>query len=81
MRLWTWPVGGYLQRTPASSNPATRQAVIEAIRALATSTHPDVQHRGMDVIAALPASEAASPADVVAGWLASETLLHQNAAM
>lgn len=79
LRLWTWPVGGYLQRMAGSSNPATRQAVIEAVRALAASTHPDVQHRGMDVIAALPAAEAASLADVVAGWLASETLLHQNA--
>jgi hypothetical protein len=79
LRLWTWPVGGYLQRMAGSSNPATRQTVVEAIRSLATSTHPDVQHRGMDVIAALPAAEAASLADVVAGWLASETLLHQSA--
>lgn len=79
LRLWTWPVGSYLQRMAGSSNPATRQGVIEAIRALAPSTHPDVQHRGMDVIAALPAADAASLADVAAGWLASETLLHQNA--
>lgn len=80
LRLWTWPVGGYLQRMAGSSNPATRQAVSDAIRTLGTSTHPDVRHRGMDIIAALPSAEAAALADVVAGWLASETLLHQNAA-
>jgi hypothetical protein len=79
LRLWTWPVAEYLQRMAQSPNPATRTAVCEAVRALASSTHPDVRHRGMDIIGALPAKEASDLAEVVAGWLTPEALLRHAA--
>jgi hypothetical protein len=69
LRLWTWPVGRYLIRMAASSSPATRRAVGDAIRALKSSNHPDVHHFGMDVVEALPAVEAAELVDVICKWL------------
>jgi hypothetical protein len=69
LRLWTWPVGRYLVRMAASQNSRTRKTVGDAIRALKSSRHSDVQRFGMDVVEALPAIEAAELADVVANWL------------
>jgi hypothetical protein len=77
LRLWTWPVGRYLVRMASSSDADTRKAVGEAIRALASSTHPDVQHFGMDIIGALPADEGAELADVMVAWLTPDkSLVH-----
>jgi hypothetical protein len=69
LRLWTWPVGRYLIRMASSSNLATRKAVADAIRALRSSSHPDVHRFGMDIVDALPAPEAAELVGVVCGWL------------
>ncbi len=73
LRLWTWPVGRYLVRMASSNSAATRKIVGRALRTLSSSTHPDVQRFGLDTIAALPADEAATLADVIAGWLTPET--------
>jgi hypothetical protein len=72
LRLWAWPVGRYLIRMAASENAATRDIVGRTLRALKSSTHPDVHRLGLDIIAALPADEAATLADLVGGWLTLE---------
>ena len=64
-----WPVGRYLLRMAGSPNAPTRAMVVDAIRSLAATTHPDVRFSAMEIVAALPALEAASLADVAAGWL------------
>jgi hypothetical protein len=55
-----------------SSNDATRKTVIQALRAIQFSSHPDVQHFGMDVIEALPADEAVELCDIAVNWLTPE---------
>lgn len=72
LRLWAWPVGRYLVRMASSKDAATRKIVERTLRSLKSSTHPDVQRLGLDIIAALPAGEAATLADVVEGWLTPE---------
>ena len=74
LRLWSWPVGRYLVRMASSNDLATRKIVGRTLRNLKSSTHPDVQRLGLDVIAALPAGEAATLADVVEGWVTAEAL-------
>lgn len=69
LRLPGWPVGRYLVRMASSKDAATRKIVESTLRGLKSSTHPDVQRFGLDIIAALPAGEAAPLADVVEGWL------------
>jgi hypothetical protein len=64
-----WPVGRYLLKMVGSPNAPTRAIVVDAIRSLAATTHPDVRFSAMEIVAALPADEAAALADVVAGWL------------
>jgi hypothetical protein len=64
-----WPVGRYLLKMAGSPNAPTRAIVVDAIRSLAATTHPDVRFSAMEIVAALPADETASLADVVAGWL------------
>lgn len=68
-RLRAWPAGQFLVRMASSGDEKTRMIVIRAVRAVASSTHPDVQHAGLDAVAALPAEEAAELVDVVEGWL------------
>jgi hypothetical protein len=72
-RFWNWPVGRYLARMASSKEDGTRAQVAKAIRALAPSTHPDVQRFGMEVIEALPAAEGAMLADVLEGWISHTT--------
>jgi hypothetical protein len=72
LRLWGWPVGRYLVRMASSTDAATRNIVERTLRSLKSSTHPDVQRLGLDIIAALPAGEAAALVDVVEGWLTPE---------
>jgi hypothetical protein len=73
LRLWNWPVGRYLVRMASSDDAATRAQVVQAIRALATSTHPDVHRLGMDVIEALPPAEATTLVDVLESWISPTT--------
>lgn len=68
-RFREWPAGSYLRRMAESSDPDVRRQVAAAVRNVATSKHPDVSRGGLEVIAALPALEAAALADVASGWL------------
>jgi hypothetical protein len=77
LRLWGWPVGRYLVRMAESENAATRKIVERSLRALKSSKHPDVQRLGLDIVAALPADEAATLADVIAEWLTPDTAQSQ----
>jgi hypothetical protein len=67
-----WPAGNYLQTMAASPDTATRKLVAEALREVATSKHPDIQHDGIEVLAALPAEESAPLADLAVSWLGRE---------
>ena len=68
-RLREWPAGDYLRRVAESSDPDVRRQVAAAVRNVAASRHPDVSLGGLETIAALPAAEAASLADVASTWL------------
>ncbi|MET4373307.1 hypothetical protein ABIA99_006029 [Bradyrhizobium sp. LB12.1] len=72
-RLRTWPAGQFLVRMASSSREETRTIVARALRAVGSSTHPDVQHEGLEVVATLPAAEAAELVDVVENWLTPES--------
>jgi hypothetical protein len=67
--LRPWAAGRYLLRMAKSDNPNSRRPVADALRAVATSTHSDVQQTGMEILAALPADEAAGLLDVAEAWL------------
>jgi hypothetical protein len=67
-----WPAGNYLQRMAASPDAAPRELVADALREVATSRHPDIQQDGIEVLAALPAEEAAQLADLAISWLGRE---------
>jgi hypothetical protein len=77
--LWTWPVGRYLGRMASSGDASTRAQVAEAMRALASSTHPDVHRLGMDAIEVLPAAEAAPLVNVLESWIQPGTDLFSAA--
>lgn len=68
-RFREWPAGSYLRRMAESPDPDVRRQVASAVRGVASSRHPDVIRGGLEVIAALPAAEAASLADVASEWL------------
>jgi hypothetical protein len=72
MRFRQWPAGNYLLRMAQSSNAATRKAVVEALRNVASSKHPDIHHDGMEVLAALPPDESAQLSDLAVSWLTPE---------
>jgi hypothetical protein len=67
--LRAWPAGRYLLRMAKSDDPHARQLVAEALRVVAGSILPDVQQTGMEILAALPADEAAGLLDVAEAWL------------
>ena len=73
LRLWAWPVGRYLVRMASSNDAEIRRIVASTLRRVRSSTHPDVQHLGLDVVAALPPSEAAELTDIVETWLTPES--------
>lgn len=71
-QLRAWPAGQFLVRMASSTNEETRAIVARALRAVASSTHSDVQRAGLDAVAVLPVPEAAAMVDVVEGWLTPE---------
>jgi hypothetical protein len=75
MRFRQWPVGSYLLRMAQSQDHVTRTGVVAALRDVASSRHPDVQHDGLEILAALPPDESAPLADVAIGWLSPGTRL------
>ena len=64
-----WPLGFYLLKM-ATANEATRRCVMDALRRVAESNHPEVVRDGLAILAALPPSEAATLADLAVGWIA-----------
>jgi len=67
-----WPAGNYLHRMASSTDATTRSAVVEALREVANSPHPDIRHYGMEILAALPSEEAASLTDIAVAWVDRE---------
>jgi hypothetical protein len=67
--LGEWPAGRYLQRMAASDDVKARSLVADALRAVAASTHPHVLQSGLEIIASLPADEAAGLTDLAETWL------------
>lgn len=67
--LRQWPAGNYLLRMAQSSDSSTRKLVIEAIRNIASSTHPEVQQNGLEILAVLPPDESAPHVEVALAWL------------
>lgn len=75
-----WPAGNYLLRMAASDDESTRHGVIDALRAVADASHPDILQEGTAILAALPPAEAAPLADMAVGWLGrDERVLHSQA--
>ena len=72
MRPREWPAGSYLLRMAESPDVTTRKGVIEALREVASSQHPDIQYDGIEIRAALPADESAAIAALAVGWLNRE---------
>lgn len=70
--LRQWPAGRYLLRMAQSSDAKSRALVVDALRNVAASTHPDVQQMGMEILAALPAEEAAPLVELAEAWLTPE---------
>jgi hypothetical protein len=69
MRYQQWPAGNYLQRMAESPDAATRKGVADALLKVAASKHPDIQHNGIEILAALPPEESAPLADLAVAWL------------
>jgi len=72
MRFRQWPAGNYLLRMAESPDAATRKGVVNALRNVASSKHPDIHHDGMEILAALPSEDSAQLADLAVGWLTRE---------
>jgi hypothetical protein len=77
-RLSAWPAGQYLVHIASSSRDETRRTVARVLRAVQSSAHPDVQRTGLEVVATLPAAEAAELVDVVEGWLSPRQARHRR---
>lgn len=73
MRFRTWPAGHYLLRMAASDDLVTRKGVADVLRSVAPSLHPDVHENGLEILAALPADEAAELSDLAVGCLSRES--------
>lgn len=67
--LRQWPAGRYLLRMAQSSDAKARALIADTLRKVVTSTHPDVQQVGMEILAALPANEAAPLVQFAEAWL------------
>lgn len=70
--LRQWPAGRYLLRMARMPDASARAQVVAALRNVGTSRHPDVQQMGMEVLAALPADDAAPLVDLAEAWLSCE---------
>lgn len=81
LRLWHWPAGRYLVKMAASSDPAVRAKVVDALRAASVSNDQDVHWHGSEAIAALPAAEAEPLIDILDGWLSRDTRLPHSSAV
>jgi hypothetical protein len=73
--LREWPAGRYLLRMAKSPDPGARSLVVNAVREVSASGHPDVQAVAIEILAALPAKEAGSLVDLAEGWLAGSSFV------
>lgn len=69
MPLGQWPAGNYLLRMAKSSDASTRKLVMEAVRNIAKSKHPEVQQNGLEILAILPPDDSAPLVDIALGWI------------
>jgi hypothetical protein len=67
--LRQWPAARYLLSMAKSPDPQARALVVDTLRKVSQSTHPDVQEMGMEILAALPPDEAGPLVDLAEGWL------------
>jgi len=67
--LRQWPASRYLLRMAKSSDAKARAPIADTLRSAAASTHPDVQQMGLEILAALPANEAAPLVQLPEAWL------------
>jgi len=67
--LGQWPAGKYLLRVAHNQDAETRKLVIEAIRRVAASKHPEVQQLCIEILSILPPDESAQQVDIVMAWL------------
>jgi hypothetical protein len=67
--LRQWPAARYLLRMAKSSSPKARALVVDTLRNVSASTHPDVQEMGLEILAALPPDEAAPLVNLAEEWL------------
>src|SRR5262249_9760315 len=67
--LRQWPAAGYLLPMAKSPDPMARALIVDTLRKVSPSTHPDVQEMGMEILAALPPDEAAPLVNLAEGWL------------
>jgi hypothetical protein len=70
--LRQWPAGRYLLRMARSPDSKSRELVVDTLRRVAGSMHPDVQQMGIEILAALPPQEAAPLVELAEGWLTPE---------
>jgi len=73
MRFRQWPAGNYLLRMAKSQEALTRRGVAEALCKVGSSTHPDVQYGGLEILASLPPEDSAPLADLAVSWLSPGT--------
>jgi hypothetical protein len=64
-----WPIGHYLLHVAKGNDRVAHLLVVEAIRRVASSRHPDVRQQGQEIAAALTPDISVGLADVVVGWL------------
>lgn len=67
--LGQWPAGKYLLLMAQDSDSSTRKLVIDAIRSVASSKHPEVQQNGIEILAILPPDESAPHVGMAQAWL------------
>jgi hypothetical protein len=70
--LGQWPAGRYLLRMAQSGDPTAVPGVVAALRNVFASTHADVRQMGLEILAALPATESAPLVGYVEAWLTPE---------
>jgi hypothetical protein len=75
MRFRQWPAGNYLLRMAESPDAATRKGVVDALKNVESSKHPDIHRDGMEILAALPSEESAQLSELAVGWLGREDRL------
>jgi hypothetical protein len=64
-----WPAGKYLLRMASSTDSTTRKGVVDALRAVSGSDHPDIRQNGIAILAALPTEESAPLTDMAVAWI------------